>query len=170
MSLPRELRDKVYEGLLCSHIYETRDRWSKKAWRRGLEPGILRTCKRVCEEASKVLYSKNATIMIRIDAEAYELFRKTTTSKGHPTFTEVFPIAKVECGKVGGVPILGMEISVLPQYGAKDKAVPEGHIVFIGFFPVLPRICKFITCRAFAAKLQLVVHMESPIERPPEIR
>ena len=161
MDLPRELRDEVYEGLLCGSIYGT------KTWRHGLEPAILRTCKQVCEEASKVLYTKygNGTFMIRIDAEAYEKFPIKSSFKGRPLFQVSFPIAKGENDKVGGLPILEMEISVLPMYQAKNKAVLEHHFAFIGFLPSLPKICRYLTC-SYAAELQLVVHMESPLEGP----
>ena len=165
MNLPQELRDKIYEGLLCPHVNGTQYRSSPKIWRYGLEPAILCTCKRVCEEASKVLYTKNGTALIRVDAEAYETFQMAR-SEGWPRFTEIFPIAKVECGKVGGLPMLEMDISVLPHNEAKDRAVSEDQLVFIGFLPVLPRICKFITCGPFTAKLQLVVNMERPIGQP----
>lgn len=168
MSLPQELRDKVYQGLLCRHIDGTRHREHEKIWDDGLEPAILRACKQVCEEASRVLYSKNGTALIRMDAQAYGIFRMAR-STGLPRFPEIYPIARVECDEIGGVPGLEMEISVLPQDGGKDL-VADKQIVFIGFLPALPKMCKFITSCSSTAELQLVVHMEKPIGRSIENR
>lgn len=175
MGLPQELREKVYEGLLCRHIDGTKHRRHEKIRDYGLEPAILRTSKRVCEEASRVLYSKNGTALIRMDAQAYGIFRMAR-SKSLPKFPEIYPVARVKCNKIGGVPALEMEISVLPQSGRKEELVADEQIVFIGFLPALPKICKFITsCSSMArlqlpAKFQLVVNMEKPIGRSVENR
>ena len=180
MDLPQELRDKVYEGLLCPHVDGTQYRRYEKIRDYGLEPSILRTCKQVCEEASRVLYTKNGTFLIRVDAQAYR------GSK----FPEACPLVQVKCGKAGGEPVLTMEISVLEQHRtkpkrakgkrakgkrakvkrAKGKSVLEEQMLFIGFLPALPKTCRLIPYSYAAKSLQLVVHMERPFGRSSESR
>lgn len=175
MSLPQELREKVYEGLLCRHIEGTKHREYDKIWDYDLEPAILCTCKQVCEEASKVLYTKNGVALIRMDVQLYDILRLAQL-RGLPSFPESYPIARVKGDKSGGVPVLEMEISLLPQYSRNDKLMAVEQIVFIGFLPALPKICKFITsCSSsarlqLAARLQLVVYMQNPIARSPQNR
>lgn len=75
MNLPLELREKVHEGVLCRHIDGTKHREYDKIWDYGLEPAILRTCRQVCEEASRILYTKNSVALIRMDTQSYDIFR-----------------------------------------------------------------------------------------------
>ncbi len=174
MSLPQELREKVYEGLLCRHVDGTKHREYEKIWDYGLEPAILRTCKQVCEEASRVLYSKNGVALIRVEARLYDIFRMAQL-KDMPKFPKHYPIARAK-GEVGGMPVLEMEISMIPQHGRKGKLAADEQIVFIGFLPALSKVCKFITSCSFKARLQLaatmqlVVYMQNPIARSPENR
>ncbi|KAF6219652.1 hypothetical protein HO133_004121 [Letharia lupina] len=160
LDLPQELRDKVYKGLLCPHVDGTRHRCHEKIRDYGLEPAVLRTCKQGCHEAWRVLYTENGTVLIRMDAQVYHIFR-TARSQARPAFPEVYPIARVECGNVGGVPVLTVEISVLRKYQAKGNFVPGDQVVFVGLLSALPKI---------AGILKLVVHMERPIGRRPETR
>ena len=169
MDLPQELRDKVYEGLLCPHVDGTQYRRHENIRHYGLEPSILRTCKQVYEEASRVLYTKNGTVLIRFDAQAYQGF-PVVYPRNYQRFPEVYSIVQVKCGKAGGEPVLTMEISVLEQYRtepkrakgkrAKGKFVPKKQGLFIGVLSDLPKICRFIVGCWSAKKLQLVVHME----------
>ena len=104
----------------------------------GLEPAVLRTCKQVCHEAWRVLYTKNGTVLIRMDAQVYDIVQ-TARSRARPAFPEVYPIARVGCGNVGGVPVLTVEISVLGKYQAKGNFVPGYQVVFIGILSALPK-------------------------------
>lgn len=163
LELPQELRDMVYVYLLCPHIDGTRHRKHEKIRHYGLEPAILRTCKQVCEEASKVLYTKNGTVLIRLDAQADQALDQPGAFQG-------CPIAQVECGSTGGLPVLTMEISVPQKSRAKAKSVPTKEVVFIGFLSALPNICRFISSCWSVGTFKLVVHMEKFIARPPENR
>lgn len=185
LKLPQELRDKVYENLLCPHIDGTQHRRVEKIRDYGLEPSILRTCKKVCQEGSRALYTKNGTVLVRMDAQAYQVFY----SGGSMSFPEDYAFARVEKGEAGGVPVLTMEVSVLEQYKlrrsdrgkakrkskrkgkGKEKSMPEEQdLVLIGFMPALPKICRLITSCGSAETMQLVIHMERPIGRSLETR
>lgn len=186
LKLPQELRDQVYENLLCPHIDGTQHRRVEKIRDYGLEPSILRTCKQVCQEASTVLYSKNSTVLIRMDALAYQILQ----SRRFPSFPEEYAFARVEGGEAANVAVFTMEISVLEEYRvqkrnrekvkvkgrgkakakAKNSVPEEQDLVFIGFMPALPKICRLITSCGFAEIMQLVIHMERLIGRSPKTR
>lgn len=168
LDLPVELRDMVYKGLLCPHIDGSQYRRYESIQDYGLEPAILRTCKQICVEGSQVLYEKNSTVLIRLDAQAWRAFEKRSWD---PTFQEIFPSARVEGGKVGGTPVLAIDMSVLPQYHIKGKREPKEQAVFIGFLPGLPKFCRFLTASCWCnMTLQLVINMEGLGARGPKVR
>ena len=162
----------VYVGLLCPHIDRTQYRAHERIRDYNLEPAILGTCKQVCDEASRVLYGKNGTVLIRTDKHAYPSVRKW----------EEYRMAEVVGGDIGGLPVLTMELSVLQQYQpkskprakskskAKSKSVPKEGVVFIGFLSALPQICRSVSSYSSPHRLQLVVNMENLIGRPPDTR
>ena len=179
MDLPQELREKVYEGLLCPQVDRTKRPRPVSMHDYGLQPSILRTCKQICAEASRVLYNKNGIALIRVDPQAYRVFLSTgNTIKSK--YAEPNPIARVECGKVGGEPVLTMDISVLDQYRrkpkpvtrkrAKAKSAPEEPFVFIGFLSALPRLYRSITSCLSPEILQLVINVERPLGWSSKIR
>ena len=186
LKLPQELRDKVYENLLCPHIDGTLHRRNERIRDYGLEPSILRTCKQVCQEGSRVLYTKNGTVLIRMAPLAIRIFivDGSTTS-----FSDSYPFARVKCGRIGGTPVVTMEMSLLAQYKArlskhleterkierrekgKEESLAEGQdLCFIGFMPALSKICRLITRTGFGEKMKLVIHVERSIRRSPESR
>lgn len=181
MDLPQELREKVYEGLLCPHTDRTQHRRYDRIRNYGLQPSILRTCKQIHEEAARVLYTKNGTALIQMDAQAHQILK--TEDNAMFRYPELISIARVECGKVGGEPVLTMEVSVLEQYQTKpkpatrkrakgkrgkgksvpeDQVEPEKPVVFIGLSSALPKFYRAITSCLCAKILQLVVNMERP--------
>jgi hypothetical protein len=64
MKLPLELRARVYRELLLS---ENSLRMVESADINGLHPAILRTCRQVYKEATKVLYEENEFRIRRVD-------------------------------------------------------------------------------------------------------
>lgn len=182
MALPLELREKVYENLLCPRKQVAKYRRSEKIRDQGLKPAILRTCKQICEEASRVLYTKNQTFLIRADPAANFIMQDGDALE----YLYDLPIASVGCGKIGGSPVLTIEISLLEQYvpeytrkfqecekittlenGDEVPYVgPEKESWYIGFLPTLPKLCRFVTTFGSPGKLQLVVNMGRLIGRP----
>ena len=63
--LPSELRTKVYEFLLCPNIDGKyilyHDRLGRKS--SGVDPGILRVCRRIYDEAVNILYDRNIFVL-----------------------------------------------------------------------------------------------------------
>ena len=180
MDLPQELREKVYEHLLCP-LQDPRRWWSSDVRIRDyrLQPAILRTCKQICAEGSRVLYSKNDTFSIRLDAQAYQELAK---DPHFPRFPEFCPVVKVEGGKVGGAPVLTLDLTMLPKFGgkrrqannkwtkskrAKGKRVQEMPAVFVGFLPALSKFCKSLSMHGAVGTLKLVVNMERPAGMTP---
>ena len=148
-----------------------------------LEPAILRTCKQVYDEASRVLYTKNDLVLIRLEAQAYENLQKIgqigpsgmQTSRIHEskrfsTFPAIYPIAQVKCGKVGVLPVVKMNVSVLPQHRARGKKRRNKEVVFIGFLPALSKIASFLASCWYRERLQVVVDMERLVGRSLERR
>ena len=180
MDLPPELRDQVYESLLRPNVDRCRHRCHEKIRHYRLEPAILRTCKQVYEEASRVLYTKNDLVLIRLEAQAYENLqiyqrhqgiqasRKPQSSTGSSGFPARYPIAQVKGGKVGVLPVVTINVSVLPRPRARGKKGRDMEVVFIGFLPALSKIANFLTACWCRERLQVVVDMQRLVGKPLE--
>ena len=100
----------VYGHLLCPHMNgKLYFGGCEKIRHYGLEPAILQTCKQVCKEASRVLYTKNDIFVIRVDESIYQ--RRAETRPNFWAFEHFCAIAKVNGGKIGGVPVLTVDLS-----------------------------------------------------------
>ena len=170
MDLPPEVRDNVYEKLLCPHVNRKEHRKFKGIGDYNLEPAILRTCKLVCEEGSRILYGKNDTFLIQLDESA--LFIQ------HETWFDL-PIARLKDGEAGDRSVLTMGFeryvtkprrSKRTKKARKCKKSSQKPLVFIGLLSALPRVCRFLTTTYGLRELQLDVHMERPVARSPEHR
>ena len=176
MDLPPEVRDNVYEKLLCPHVDRKEHREHKRIRDYNLEPAILRTCKMVCEEGSRVLYAKNDTFLIRMDELAYNGFNN---NNDQDWVLPDLPVARLEGGEAGGMSVLTMEIeqrvtkpskSKRTKKGRKCRKPPQNQFVFIGLLSAIPKVCRFLTSSIDVGKLQLEVRMERPVARSPESR
>ena len=176
MDLPPEVRDNVYEKLLCPHVSRKEHREYKRVRDYDLEPAILRTCKLVYEEGSRILYGKNDTFLIQMDDFAYDVF---TDGWDLPDL----PIAELKDGEAGDMSVLTMEIErhvtkpSKPQRTTRSRKCkkppqkpPQKQSVFIGLLSAIPKVCRFLTCADPVMDLQLNVHMERPVARSPERR
>ena len=171
MDLPPEVRDNVYENLLCPRGDRKEHREYKFIRDYDLEPAILRTCKLVCEEGSRILYAKNDTFLIRMDEFAYREFK----DQDWPVAD--LPIARLEGGEAEGMSVLTMEIeqhvttpskSKRTNKSRKCKKAPQKQFLFIGLLLAIPKVCRFLTSCYSVGDLQLEVHMEGPVARSPE--
>ena len=177
MDLPPEVRDNVYEKLLCPHVSRKVHREYKRVRHYNLEPAILRTCKLVCEEGSRILYGKNDTFLIQMDEFAYDLI-----SQYEAWFD--LPIARPMDGGAGDKSVLTMEIEQHVAKPSKSKRItrgrkckkpspqkpPQKQFIFIGLLSAIPKVCRFLTSTHDVLDLQLDVHMERPVARSPECR
>ena len=188
MKLPRELRDMVYGYLLCPQIDGKVSWYYELPQDHGLEPAILRTCRQIYDEASRILYTKNSVFIIHMDV-----------SQTSHVMDEEWPIAEVEYGEIGGVPVLTMNVSAksrpapnelatrssarvlrmrttkeparvstLPDKRKKARKPSEEQAMYIGFLPALSKICKQMVAWDSIRALQVTIRMERPIEIPPE--
>ena len=173
MDLPPEVRDNVYEKLLCPHVSRKEHRGYKRVRDYNLEPAILRTCKLVCEEGSRILYGKNDTFLIQMDEFAYEVFYQG----GGGVFD--LPIARLKDGEAGDMAVLTMEIGQHVAKASKSKRTKKARkckkplqkqFEFIGLLSAIPKVCRFLTSTYRVRDLQLDVHMERPVARSPERR
>ena len=168
MDLPPELRNEVYKCLLCPHVDGSHYRPHEKIRDYKMEPAILSTSKQVCEEASRVLYGYNDIFSIRVDVHTYEPLEKS-----YPSFIEELPVVKTLNGKIGGVSIVTLDLSMLEEHlpeavknkpankktrkgrkgkkGKKaeeksDEGVDRDHsVVFVGLLSALPKVLRFFT-------------------------
>ena len=176
MDLPPEVRDNVYEKLLRPHVSRKEHRDIKRIRDYNLEPAILRTCKLVYEEGSRVLYGKNDTFLIKMDDFAYDVFHQGWHLPD-------LPIAELKDGEAGDMSVLTMEIKQhvtkpsKPQRttrGRKCKKSPQNPpqkpYIFIGLLSAIPKVCRFLTCSSHVMDLQLNVHLERSVARSPERR
>ena len=181
MDLPPEVRDNVYEKLLCPHVSRKVHREFKRVRDYNMEPAILQTCKLVCEEGSRVLYGKNDTFLIQMDEFAYDLI-----SQDESWFD--LPIARLMDGEGGDRSVLTMEIEQHVKKPSQSKRTtrsrkckkstpqklpqkqPQKQYMFIGLLSAIPKVCRFLTTTLDVRDLQLDVHMERPVARSPERR
>ena len=174
MDLPPEVRDNVYEKLLCPHVSRKEHREIKRIGDYNLEPAILRTCKLVCEEGSRILYGKNDTFLIQMDESAYgEILNEAWFD---------LPMARLKDSEAGDMSVLTMEIVVIGQHATKRsrskrtnkarkcKKSPQEQFVFIGLLSAIPKVCRFLTSTHCVMDLQVDVHMEKSVARSPERR
>ena len=172
MDLPPEVRHNVYEKLLCPHVSRKVHREYKRVRDYNLEPAILRTCKLVCEEGSRILYGKNDTFLIQMDEFAYDAI-----NHDEPWFN--LPTARLIDGEAEDKAVLTMEIEQHVAKPSKSKRTKKARkckkplqkqFVFIGLLSAIPKVCRLLTSTHDALDLQLDVHMERPIARSPERR
>ena len=172
MDLPPEVRDNVYEKLLCPHVSRKKHREFKRMRDYNLEPAILRTCKLVCEEGSRILYGKNDTFLIQMDEFAHDVINQ------YEAWFDL-PIARLKDSEAGDMSVLTMEIeqhvakpskSKRTTRARKCKKPPQKQFVFIGLLSAIPRLCRFLTAIHDVLDLQLEVHIERPVARSPERR
>lgn len=178
MDLPPELREIVYEELLCPHEDRKQHRQYPKIRDYGLEPAIIRTCKQVCEEGLRVLYAENNIFFLQMDGYADQYLRRSQ----FPDFPTHFPVVTVDCGKFGGGSVVTMDVSWCdpdppkarkvgrPKKSKKGKKLPEKQFGFLGFLSALPKICRLLASCSQVGTLQLEVHMDRLIGRSPETR
>ena len=169
MDLPPEVRDNVYEKLLCPHVSRKVHREYKRFRHYNLEPAILRTCKMVCEEGSRILYGKNDTFLIQMDEFAYDAINQD----------EDLPIARLIDGEAGDKAVLTMELEQHVPKPSKSKRTKRARkckkplpkqFKFIGLLSAIPKVCRSLTCTYHVMDMQLDVHMERPVARSPEHR
>ena len=178
MDLPPELRQIVYEELLCPHEDRRQHRRYARIRDYGLEPAIIRTCKQVYEEGLRVLYAKNNTFFLQMDEYAHQNLRGSQ----FPESPTGLPVAKVDCGKFGGGSVVTMDVSRFdlnlpkarkvgrPKKSKMGNKLPERQFGFIGFLSALPKFCRLLASCSQVGNLQLEVRMDRTLERSPETR
>ncbi|KAL9070668.1 MAG: hypothetical protein Q9161_004722 [Pseudevernia consocians] len=165
MDLPPELRQIVYEELLCPHEDRRQHRRYARIRDYGLEPAIIRTCKQVYEEGLRVLYAKNNTFFLQMDKYAHQNLRGSQ----FPESPTGLPVAKVDCGKFGGGSVVTMDVSRFdlnlpkarkvgrPKKSKMGNKLPERQFGFIGFLSALPKFCRLLASCSQVGNLQLEI-------------
>lgn len=177
LGLPKELRNKIYECLLCPHINGEKHEAFGKVRDYGLQPAILRTNKQVHKEASEILYKRNRSA-ITLDKDTWTVLKKDLKVPYEVErlrgpfaggFRWAFPVATLEHGKAGALPMLTMDLTVHSKRNtpstrsAAGKREASERLVFIGFLSAVYFICRHLTCLGSADQLQLAVRLERPV-------
>lgn len=146
LAIPRELRNKIYEELLCV------DEFQVQQFKRGrkLDPKILGVSKQIYHEASEILYNKNGWVTVTgidwiMSSIAGDKIGAFTGFPGHDQ-----PITRYEDDRLSQSAILDIK---LHQHSSLDAELTDLVIPL----SAMPRFCRLLTRFYLVQALDLVL-------------
>ena len=132
LTLPRELRNKIYEELLCVDEFQV----LHFGWLRTLEPKILGVSRQIYHEASEILYDKNGWVTITtvdwiIHSLATDYIRHV---QGFPGQNQ--PVTRYEDDRLSKSAILDIKLQPHSSMEVTNLVIPLSG---------MPRFCRLLT-------------------------
>lgn len=150
LTLPRELRNQIYEELLCL------DEFQVQQFRPGrtLDPKILGVNRQIFHEASEMLYEKNGWITVAATDWICDAIARARTRPGNePGFPGCAkPISRYENDQLSKSAILGIRLHRASDAwrNTTDLVVP---------LAAMPRFCRLLTQAPFVHSLDIYLHL-----------
>ena len=146
LSIPRELRDRIYEELLCLDEFQTQQHHVFHAPRK-LYPAILRVNRQLYHEASEILYDANGWVTLTaVDWLISEIANTTIsarTGSSDRSFSDCVgfpgdshPVTRYKDDRLSRSAILNIKLQVTGDPTMVDRVLPLAG---------LPRFCRLLT-------------------------
>lgn len=150
MTLPRELRDKIYGYLLRVDRLAVME--YNEANPAKLDLSILRVNKSLRNEASKTFLEENPWVCIEIEASLLErlLWEKIGHKKG---FSGSNPVPVASYAHTAAVAVASMRLQNLPALGLGNDRI----FLIVSLFAI-PRLCRILTAYKEIHKIDLALH------------
>ena len=149
LTLPREIRDKIYEELFYLDEFQIQ----QLRTRRNLDPSILRVSRQLYREASKIFYEKNNWVT----ATATDGIVNSWSWQGNDSvsgFPGRQPVNRHQNDRLIDCAILNMDLQRDSDSGASrtDLVIP---------LAAMPHLCRFITGSGWQEDTDIVLHFNN---------
>ena len=151
LTLPRELRDKIYDYLLGIDRWDTLIYNMESLSKPGLS--VLRVNRTLHGEASDTLYGKNNLVCMTIEPRLLQNFCDTRFAFGcHKGFPGDRPVPWATYARTVSVAAATVTLQRLPQFAPGSDRVP----LLVSSF-AMPHLCRILT--AYAKVNELEIHL-----------
>ena len=156
MTLPRELRDKIYDYFLRMDrflivMYHEIDPLTRDPSK--LDLSILRVNKTIHSEASRTIYEENPWVCITIERNLLETLcdQEARKRKGFPGDK---PVPMTSYARNAAIALATIHLRRLPQFGPAINRVP----LLVPLF-AMPRLCRILTAYHRIREIDITVRL-----------
>ena len=146
LTLPRELRNKIYEELLLLDDFQDQE----YEIGRKLEPSILGVNKQICSEASEFLYGENGWITVTLPESTKNAlyWDQIGSTAGFPGSRQ--PVTRYENDRLSHSAVLDMKMQQCSDSGART-------VDLVISLAAMPRFCRLVTQSSWVSNMNLIL-------------